>query len=462
MHYVAWLISQGATPYVDIFDMNFPGTYAIHLLVLSLFGSGDGGWRAFELLWLGATLLAFYRLVAPLSPRGALLGLLIYGGYHVSSGPVQAGQRDFFLMLPLFLGSHWVATWGEGLSDQTPPQEGGAPKLGFIIPAAIAFGIALTIKPTPVLLWGVLGFLTLFWGWERGVLKALKAPVALLVIGLIPLALSLAWVASLGGLGGFFELMSTYVFPLYAKVGRTGPLGHVSPRHFAFLGLLILGGFAGVAFWGDRRPKRLWVLVIGVLYGLGHYLAQGKGWGYHLTPLGAFASALFGAAAAPFFERNPGVGKASVFGVLSLVVLGAIGAKGLRGPGGEVERRIAQLESIEGHIQGCTEGGKGVQVLETAQGGIHALLNLKQSQPTRFIYDFPFFHDAVHPVIQGFRRELVSGLELRPPGCILFMEKGWPDGGFERLDTFPELNALLQRDYSLGAEGGGYRVYEHR
>jgi len=26
MHYVAWLMHQGAVPYRDIFDMNFPGT----------------------------------------------------------------------------------------------------------------------------------------------------------------------------------------------------------------------------------------------------------------------------------------------------------------------------------------------------------------------------------------------------------------------------------------------------
>jgi len=36
MHYVAWLISQGAVPYRDAFDMNMPGVYLIHLVVLTL------------------------------------------------------------------------------------------------------------------------------------------------------------------------------------------------------------------------------------------------------------------------------------------------------------------------------------------------------------------------------------------------------------------------------------------
>ena len=46
MNYVAWRIAEGAVPYRDLFDMNFPGVYLLHLLaknaVQSLFGVGDG------------------------------------------------------------------------------------------------------------------------------------------------------------------------------------------------------------------------------------------------------------------------------------------------------------------------------------------------------------------------------------------------------------------------------------
>src|SRR5438874_10781689 len=38
MHYVAWRIGQGAVPYRDLFDMNFPGVYLLHLLVLKTLG----------------------------------------------------------------------------------------------------------------------------------------------------------------------------------------------------------------------------------------------------------------------------------------------------------------------------------------------------------------------------------------------------------------------------------------
>src|SRR5713226_6304925 len=49
MHYVAWRISQGAVPYRDLFDMNFPGIYLVHLVVLKMLGSGDAAWRLFDL-----------------------------------------------------------------------------------------------------------------------------------------------------------------------------------------------------------------------------------------------------------------------------------------------------------------------------------------------------------------------------------------------------------------------------
>ena len=41
MHYIAWLIAEGAVPYRDAFDMNLPGAYLIHLGVLAVGGAGD-------------------------------------------------------------------------------------------------------------------------------------------------------------------------------------------------------------------------------------------------------------------------------------------------------------------------------------------------------------------------------------------------------------------------------------
>ena len=57
MHYVAQRIRAGAVPYRDVFDMNFPGVYLVHLLVVRVLGVGDLAWRLFDLGWLAATVM---------------------------------------------------------------------------------------------------------------------------------------------------------------------------------------------------------------------------------------------------------------------------------------------------------------------------------------------------------------------------------------------------------------------
>ena len=65
MHYVAWRITRGAVPYRDLFDMNFPGVYVMHLFVLKGLGAGDVAWRVFDLGWLSLTAVLVGMFVAP-------------------------------------------------------------------------------------------------------------------------------------------------------------------------------------------------------------------------------------------------------------------------------------------------------------------------------------------------------------------------------------------------------------
>src|SRR5262249_57620883 len=72
MHYIAWRIVEGAVPYRDLFDMNSPGVYLVHVLAFRLFGAGDAGWRAFDLAWLAAAPLAAPGLAATSAKAPAL------------------------------------------------------------------------------------------------------------------------------------------------------------------------------------------------------------------------------------------------------------------------------------------------------------------------------------------------------------------------------------------------------
>jgi hypothetical protein len=119
-----------------------------------------------------------------------------------------------------------------------------------------------------------------------------------------------------------------------------------------------------------------------------------------------------------------------------------------------------------------------VQVMDVTEGGVHALLRLHLRQPTRFLYDFHFFHDEGDARIQALRAEFARDLERggerggkrwgerggergRPTAVVVFRDT-WRRPGYERLDDFPAVAKLLERDYRLAVEGDGYRIYAQR
>jgi hypothetical protein len=108
MHYIAWRVLAGAAPYRDLFDMNFPGVYAAHLLLLVTLGPGDLAFRAFDL---GALLAACAGLLVALRAAGRWGGLAaaaLFALYHLSGGPWVAGQRELLLSACLAWGAAGV------------------------------------------------------------------------------------------------------------------------------------------------------------------------------------------------------------------------------------------------------------------------------------------------------------------------------------------------------------------
>ena len=112
--------------------------------------------------------------------------------------------------------------------------------------------------------------------------------------GLLAPGTVFAWLAWRGGLGPFLDIFTGYVMPLYSRAGRVGAwqaIGwHAFGRPLAglFLVLVALALIAPPA----REPARKGLAMLGVLYGLVHFAAQGKGWEYQLYPLIVFCCAL--------------------------------------------------------------------------------------------------------------------------------------------------------------------------
>jgi hypothetical protein len=454
MHYVAWLVAQGAVPYRDVFDMNVPGVYLLHLGVMRMLGEGDGAWRIFDLAWLGLTGAALFGFSRRMGDAWSGLGAaLLFVLYHLSGGAWRAGQRDFLLVLFLVLAAWGAARAWESGGARVPLLWGG-----------LAAGTGLMIKPQAALFWIACAAVAAGSARRAGALRAL---VLWCAAGLAVPAAIMGWLAWRGGAGAFLAIATGYVLPLYSRVGRVsvweGVRWHVYGWQI-WTCLIVLGVLGLVVRIENPWSVRRWLALAGAVYGLLHFAVQGKGWEYHLYPLAVFLCALASVPIAARAERAQSVRFSSALASVVLVIAVALlGVKGVEAADARwIADKEARVSSLTRDLAGLVGPGASVQVMDVTEGGIHALLRLHVRQPTRFLYDFHFFHDEQDPRIQALRAEFAGDLERSRPAAVVVFRETWRRQGYERLKEFPAVDRLLERDYTLAVEGDGYRIYAKR
>jgi hypothetical protein len=449
LHYIAWRLGEGAVPYRDLLDMNMPGTYLLHVAVLRGLGAGDVAWRVFDLGWLAGTSLLVAAVASPWGWTAAAGGALFYAAHHLAGGAWHAGQRDFLLCPFLVAGALAVARWLEGRAGN-----------GTLLWGGLALGAGLTIKPHAALLTAALAAVVVAAAWRGGGAPAGPAAAFAGGVALVPAAV-LGWLLVAGALGAWRDVVVDYLVPLYSRLGH--------PAHWTFyrwhvwlvIAVAVLGSLASAA-WGRRLTARHGVAALGVGYGLLHFFGQGKGWEYHVYPLAAFAAVLLFSEVDTLFAGRHHARALPLAAVL-LAVAGLLFVKGAEAAdAGWIRDKTRRVSEVARDVAVLWAPGEPVQVLDTTEGGVHALLRLRAVQPTRFLYDFHFFHDETTPVVRAYRAELMDGLTARPPRVIVVFERGWPAGGYERVARFPELARYLAEAYRLAARGDGYRIYAKR
>jgi hypothetical protein len=448
MHYIAWRIGEGAIPYRDLFDMNFPGVYLIHLAVLGTLGSGDAAWRAFDVAWLGVTSLLVAEIAMPWGGLAATGGALFFAAYHLGGGAWQVGQRDFLLCPFLLAAALGVARWGER-RDWIALVVGG-----------LALGAGATIKPHVLIFAMALMLMLLVVPGRPRRARWIAAALFAGSVSLAPLAV-VVWLATHGALEPWRRIVVDYLMPFYARLGRpstwTVYRWSLWPPIATALALSL-----GSAIVARRFTFRHAVVIAGVGYGLLHYVGQGKGWEYHLYPLAAFVAVLlFSELPAVLRARRLVVGGLLLSSLAMIVaVLAVTGATTAEATWIWDKERVVRL--LTSDLEQRARPGDTVQVLDTTDGGIHALLRARLPEPTRFLYDFHFFHDVEQPAIRALRAEFIDALESRPPRYIVVFRTSWPRGGYERLDRFPELARLLATRYVVDIQQPLYTIYARR
>lgn len=449
MHYIAWRIGEGAVPYRDLFDMNVPGGYLIHWAVMALLGEGDVAWRSFDLAWLAAGAAAAAALAARWGAVSAAGAALLFALFHLAAGPWQTGQRDFLLCPLVLLAGLATARILEG-------RAAGGAALG----AGLALGAALTIKPPALLLVGALGAVLVLAGRPPHGRRLLAFAAGLAVI---PLAV-FGWMLAVGAVPAWWSLVLDYLLPLYTRLGEPGRWRFVQWRLWLPLLAAVALGVLATVSRGGLGPRHA-VTLVGFGYGVGHFVGQAKGWEYHTYPAAAFASVLAFAGLGPALRQRRWTVALPLAGALALVlvVLAGKGAEAATwAEGGWITAKVRRVERIVAALERRRGPGDLIQVLDTTEGGLHALLRLRARQPTRFLYDFHFFHDVDHPVIRALRAELIAGLDARPPRFVVLFLRAWPTGGPERLERFPALRDRLAAGYAELERGEGYVIYAKR
>ena len=448
MHYVAWRIGEGAVPYRDLFDMNFPGVYLMHLAVLRLLGSGDAAWRAFDLAWLGLASLLVGALAAPWGRVAATGGALFFAAYHLGAGAWQAGQRDFLLCPFLLAAALGVVRFRERRDV-----------VGLVV-GGLALGAGMTIKPHASLYAVALALGVLLPAGRPGGARWKATAAFAASISVVPFGV-VAWLGAIGALGAWREIVVDYLIPLYSRL--KGSDAWAVDRWSLWPVIVVALVLSLAHLWITRRfTFRHAVVTAGLGYGLLHYLGQGKGWEYHLYPLAAFAAVLlFSEVEAVLRLPRLRVGAPLLAGLVMIVLmLGVTGARTAEATWIWDKERVVRLLTWD--LQQRVSPGDTVQVLDTTDGGVHALLRLRLTEPTRFLYDFHFFHDPDQPAIRALRAEFMRALDRDPPRYIVVFRSGWPAGGYERIERFPELARWLTTRYVIDERRPTYVIHAKR
>ena len=453
MHYIAWRMLSGDVPYRDIFDMNMPGTYFIHIAVLTLLGKGDLAWRVFDIAWVifsASTIALFCR---PFGRLAALFSAFFYVAFHLTTGPPQMGQRDFLMCPFLMLSAHFFS---KSFENQDVKRS--------LFWSGLFLGLAMTIKPLACML------LAMFAALSIHVLRKEKKDYVkgfgMLIVGAsVGPLLVLSWLISNDALVAFLAIFKHWL-PLYGELEREPisimllTIWHgllpVIPACILSLPLLYF-------FKPSLKYIRLVTLSLGVMYAVLQYFIQGKGWPYHLEPFYFFLFTLmivfyysftvskspyirYGVTAVLFFLALPTS--------LNAIVISQGNDEILPGMKPSVNQLVMDLSAH--HLSDEDT----VQVLDSTIGGIHALYRLGVRQPTRFIYDIQFFTGTEQPFIQNLRQEFIETLKDQQPTAIVVFHETWiPPYNISRFETFPQFSEILKNRYKLDQQRDAYSLY---
>ncbi len=453
LHYVSFMIGRGHAPYLQQIEMNLPGVLMTEWFSMRLFGATAVG------LWRWDTFVGLCTVAMSVSIAGrgfrwagacaALLTWII----HLHDGAYDLGEREWLVSMLLMGCAGCTALCLE------------RHQAIWMMPCLALGGWASAIKPIAVLLPSVaiaavcLGVLR-DGAWQLKRRTAAKQKAFLLRVltsavvgGLVPLLATVLYFHHWPGSFAAFVQTEHTLGVWYAGQARASLrymlLGVVSYPMLLVLGLALYLAIRG-QFWRDLRVT---LLFSGAVVGFVMYMAQWKGFPYHVYPLLLFGLVLGFVLA----QRS----LASLVWDQRLVALVFLLLAGIRVPlrlwhhhaehEYPIDTQAALIDDLQ-HLGGSSLNGS-VQCLDMTLGGcMGALYALQLEQPTGFVNDNMLFPTQPQPFLRILQQRFLQEIEARPPRVIVLTAHNWPDQqdrSFSKLNRWPDFAMWLRARYKL-------------
>jgi hypothetical protein len=461
IRYANFLMQHHFAPYRDIKDYNLPGSYFFDWLVLHTLGASALAWRIYDLFLITLSGVSMYRITRPYSGFAGFYAASLFALFHARDGAGQTGQRDLLMTTLVLVGVMFLLT--------NPHMQ----KLMRAFLFGFCIGVAATIKPTAILLLPMVLLLPRAdlpstarrqWLYASALFAgALLAPFAALV-----------WLYRMHSLWAFWRTLTDYI-PMHASLGNLG-FWPLFTRCFtaSHATLLVLALFLAIKD-PKRELRRLHVFLgAGMAFGLISYFVQAKGYPDHRYPFAAFLF-LFAALEFTYALRSPGYRR--IVGVVGLLfgtvlsVLSTVRAVRDRWPAEPVASLTSDLNALGGPALSSD-----IQCLDTVDGCIETLYDMRLVQHTGFVYDEFLFSAAdsftsQQAVVQAeLRSKFLAQIIAQPPRVFVVTPRLFPLGSdnYEKLHRWRDLERFMDRCYQLQVQRNfplsknyrkGYRIY---
>jgi hypothetical protein len=431
--YAGQLILQGVPPYLEAYNMKFPGTYYAYAIVMACFGETARGIRLGLLLVNAGTALLLFglgrRLIGSL---GGAIGAIAFALLTLDLWSMCLfAHATHFVLLPALAGLYLLAR-----ASCDPPSV-GARRAPWLLMAGVLLGIAVLMKQHaftfPVL--GVL--LVAVEGGGRG-WRAVLRDIAVLAVGVAAPLVSLgAVLMAQGVLGRFwfwtFEYAHTYVTLLPASRLWTDLPRNLDEAAQATRWIWVTGGVGLVALWVDRWPARSRGWLTGLLVAAFIAICPGFFFRQHyfilLLPAVALLSGVAVTSLARLLER---IASAAFARLVAVALFAGVCSTFVIGQGGILFRMrpvdVLRIRYGPGPFTEAREVGRFLRERGRPGDRIAVLgsepeiyFYARQRSATGYMYMYPL--TEVQPFASRMQDEMMAEIEAAHPRHVVFVQE---------------------------------------